>query len=206
MQTATEVGGDYYDFHLTESGALTVAVGDATGHGARAGTMVTVVKSLFSSSAATLEPGEFLRQATRTIKRMDLGRMAMALTLARLEAGRLTLSAAAMPPVLVHRAASGEVEEVALASMPLGALDTRYDEASVEIAPGDTLLFLSDGLPELADGDGEPLGYAEVRRLFAAAAGKPPEEIIEELTGAAKRWTGGRPPSDDMTFVVVKTK
>ena len=49
MRTATEVGGDYYDFRLTPDGALVAAVGDATGHGATAGTMVTVVKSLFSA-------------------------------------------------------------------------------------------------------------------------------------------------------------
>src|SRR5581483_1809444 len=33
MQTATEVGGDYYDFHLSGDGTLTISVGDATGHG-----------------------------------------------------------------------------------------------------------------------------------------------------------------------------
>ena len=53
MRTATEVGGDYYDFHLADDGALTVAVGDATGHGARAGTMVTVIKSLFTAEAGS---------------------------------------------------------------------------------------------------------------------------------------------------------
>ena len=44
MKTASEVGGDYYDFHLGEDGTLTIAVGDATGHGLKAGTMVSVVK------------------------------------------------------------------------------------------------------------------------------------------------------------------
>ncbi len=41
MNPATEVGGDYYDFHVSNDGALTVAVGDATGHGLNAGIMVT---------------------------------------------------------------------------------------------------------------------------------------------------------------------
>jgi hypothetical protein len=49
MRTASEVGGDYYDFHLGEDGMLTIAVGDATGHGLKAGTMVSVVKGLFVS-------------------------------------------------------------------------------------------------------------------------------------------------------------
>ena len=41
MKTATEVGGDYYDFHVSFDGTLTVVLGDATGHGMKAGTMVT---------------------------------------------------------------------------------------------------------------------------------------------------------------------
>ncbi len=47
MKTATEVGGDYYDFHLANDGTLTLAIGDATGHGAQAGIVVTATKSLF---------------------------------------------------------------------------------------------------------------------------------------------------------------
>ena len=49
MFTATEVGGDYYDFDLGDDGTLTVAIGDATGHGMRAGTLVTATKSLFQA-------------------------------------------------------------------------------------------------------------------------------------------------------------
>ncbi|HSM51071.1 MAG TPA: 7TM diverse intracellular signaling domain-containing protein, partial [Thermoanaerobaculia bacterium] len=48
MTTASEVGGDYYDFRLEADGGLVVAIGDATGHGVVAGTMVTAAKALFS--------------------------------------------------------------------------------------------------------------------------------------------------------------
>lgn len=48
MKTATEVGGDYYDFNVSIDGTLTVVLGDATGHGMKAGTMVTTTKSLFN--------------------------------------------------------------------------------------------------------------------------------------------------------------
>jgi hypothetical protein len=51
MKPATEVGGDYYDFHISSDGTLTVAVGDATGHGLKAGTVVTATKGLFNNLA-----------------------------------------------------------------------------------------------------------------------------------------------------------
>ncbi len=206
MRTATEVGGDYYDFHLGEDGALTVAVGDATGHGAVAGTMVTVVKSLFSADAGASSPRAFLVEAARAVKRMELGRMAMGLSLARLGGRSLTLSAAGMPPVFVHRGESGETEEHALQGMPLGGLASDYQERTLELAPGDTILLLTDGLPELTNADGDPLGYPRVRSLFASLTGKPPEEVIAGLANAAESWTGGESPKDDITLVVVRVR
>ncbi len=209
MQTANEVGGDYYDFHLAENGTLTAAVGDATGHGARAGTMVTAVKSLFSAYASGAGLSRFLINANRTVRRMDLGRMSMGLVLAELRHGTLTVSAAGMPPVLVCRCGSREagpreIEELEVEGMPLGGLEFAYREERRELSPGDTVLMMSDGLPELLDPEGELMGYAEVRRRFAAAAHQPPEEIVAELAAAVPQWTGDEPPNDDVTFVVVR--
>ena len=55
MKTATEVGGDYYDFHLHLDGTLTVILGDATGHGMMSGMMVSIMKSLFMSDRTNKE-------------------------------------------------------------------------------------------------------------------------------------------------------
>ena len=204
METATEVGGDYYDFHLADGGVLTTAVGDATGHGARAGTMVTVVKSLFSADSGRSAPREFLAEAATAVKRMELERMAMSLTLARVEGETLTLAAAGMPPALLYRAASREVEEIALEGMPLGGLAYDYQEIRLPLSPGDTLLLMSDGLPELQDERGEPFGYVRVRQRFQELGGRHPEEVITGLGEAARIWTAGKPPNDDVTFVAVR--
>lgn len=207
MKTATEVGGDYYDFHLSPAGVLTLAVGDATGHGASAGTMVTVIKSLFVSDAADCELPEFLERAARSIRRMELGRMAMALTLARYRQGRLTISAAGMPPVLLRRATSGRVEELAVEGVPLGAMsDYAYRQRSVDLAPGDICLLMSDGFPELTNDEGEPLGYAKVREVFGQAAAGEPEELIARLAATAEAFSPGSTPSDDITFVALQVK
>jgi serine phosphatase RsbU (regulator of sigma subunit) len=204
MRTATEVGGDYYDFHVSPEGTLTVAVGDATGHGARAGTMVTVIKSLFSMYHADRVPGAFLAEAGETVRRMDLGRMAMALQLAQISASKVTLASAAMPPALLYRAASRKVIELVGVGMPLGAFGGGYEDVVADIEPGDTLLLMSDGFPELLDRRGEPMGYVAVENAFRMVATQSPEEIIAALSRAADERTGGEPPNDDITFVVVK--
>jgi len=203
-RTATEVGGDYYDFHLAGD-VLSVTIGDATGHGAKAGTMVTVIKTLFSGYGGVTPPAEFLHDAAEKIKRMDLGRMAMALSLARIERGRLTLSSAGMPPALVHRAAAKTVEEIELSATPLGTLGSSYEEKSVDLASGDTVLFLSDGFPELMNDAGQQLGYAATLDAFAEAAQRETAAgVIEALEAFAARWHGDAPPNDDVTFVIVR--
>ncbi len=206
MKTATEVGGDYYDF-FPSADALTTAIGDAAGHGARAGTMVTVVKGLFSVGAAESELPLVLEEATRAIKRMNLGRMNMAASLARIRDHKITISAAGMPPVLLFRHQDRVVEEVALAGVPLGSLaDVSYQQWESELAIGDTVLLMTDGFPELLNHEEEPMGYPRVLSLFEAAAAKPAEEIIADLAMAAEDWRGNERPHDDITFVVLKMR
>lgn len=206
MLTATEVGGDYYDFRRGADGSLTVACGDATGHGAAAGTMVTVVKSLFTARAGDDPPAAFLRRATRMIKGMELGRRAMSLTLLHLAGRRAVVAAAGMPPVLWHHAADGRVEEVAHEGTPLGAVEEfPYSERAIELAAGDTLLLMTDGFPEQPDGRGEPLGYERARRLFAEQVAASPDELVAGLVAAARGWAGG-PLADDATFLVLRVR
>jgi len=207
MTTATEVGGDYYDFLECPDGSLLLAIGDATGHGAAAGTMVTAVKSLFTAGAAAAAPASFLSHATAVVHAMALHRMAMALAVGRLDGRTMTLSSAGMPPVLHYEAAAARVREIVLPGTPLGSrAEFPYREARVELAPGDALLLLSDGLPELPDASGEPFGYERLRSRFHESADGSACEIVNALREAATRWAGGATPSDDATFLVLKAE
>ncbi len=206
MLTATEVGGDYYDFRV-EGETLVVAVGDATGHGSTAGRMVTVVKTLLVAHETLDDPASFLAGANTSVRRMGLGRMAMALGLARFTEDRLTLAAAGMPPALIYRKAKSDVEELITQGMPLGGLDFDYVGKTATLEPGDVVLLSSDGYPELPDQAGEPLGYEVVCAHFGKVAGESTaQEIVDALVADVTRRTGGAAPADDVTFVVVKVR
>ncbi|NIR65708.1 MAG: serine/threonine protein phosphatase, partial [candidate division Zixibacteria bacterium] len=60
MRPATEVGGDYYDYSISDSGEISIAIGDATNHGMKAGMMVSIMKSLFISHIDRMEITDFL--------------------------------------------------------------------------------------------------------------------------------------------------
>jgi serine phosphatase RsbU (regulator of sigma subunit) len=204
MRTATEVGGDYYDFHLSPEGALTVAVGDATGHGAKAGTMVTAIKSLLSADFAQGGLSAFLNDAARALHRMDLDRMAMALVLIRIEHHTLTVASAGMPPVLIYRRATGAVEEISVPGLPLGSMLAEYREEQVPLADGDAVLLSTDGLPELLDRRGEPFGYPRVRSFLGGCGAESPTGVLGQLTSRAEEWCGGEALRDDLTLVAIQ--
>jgi serine phosphatase RsbU (regulator of sigma subunit) len=205
MKTATEVGGDYYDFHVSDDGTLTIAVGDATGHGLRAGMIVTATKSLFNELVREPDLPELLQRCSRALKAMNLRGLFMALTLVRINGNRLTISSAGMPAALLYRAAEQRVEELLFKSMPLGSITNYvYKQQEATIAAGDVLVLLSDGLPERFNAQGEMLGDDAAVRVLCETAQLSPSEIIRRLVQLGEDWGGVRLQDDDATFVVVK--
>jgi serine phosphatase RsbU (regulator of sigma subunit) len=131
----------------------------------------------------------------------------MCLTILKIQGNNIIMSAAGMPPALIYRKQDMAVEEVVLKGMPLGAVsDFPYQLKETTVSPGDTMLLLSDGLPELFKKDKEMFSYERVVQVFSKCAHKSPEEIIEDLKTAGSDWVEDEDPDDDVTFVVIKVK
>jgi serine phosphatase RsbU (regulator of sigma subunit)/ligand-binding sensor domain-containing protein len=207
MRTATEVGGDYYDFLVREDGVLNVAIGDATGHGLQAGTMVTLVKGFFTSDASKLGLQDFLNQFSKVIKDINLGRILMSFSYLKIEDKNLQITSAGMPPIYYHHKAKNEVEEIFIPGVPLGAIrNAEYSSTEKKLKAGDTILLLSDGLPELQNPKEEMFDYPRLQKHFLDNIDETPDTIIEKLVQAGDLWREGRPQDDDITFVVIRIK
>jgi serine phosphatase RsbU (regulator of sigma subunit) len=207
MNPAAEVGGDYYDFHLSSDGTLTVAVGDATGHGMQAGMMVTATKSLFESMGGKMETVEFMQESNRTIKAMRLETLKMALSLIKIREYHLSASGAGMPPLLIYKQSTKVLDEINLAGMPLGSLvNFPYSEKQIKLASGDKVILMSDGFPERQNPDSEMLDYPRAYQDISEAAEASPQEIVDILVQKGNEWADGRPQDDDVTFVVIEVK
>jgi serine phosphatase RsbU (regulator of sigma subunit) len=102
METATEVGGDYYDYSIAKEGTLTIAIGDATGHGMKAGIMVSIIKSLFITEASRSDIPSFFKKCSQSLKQMRLGNLYMAMMLVKIKGHELTASSAGMPPIYIY--------------------------------------------------------------------------------------------------------
>jgi hypothetical protein len=202
----TEVAGDLYDSHVSSDGTLTLALGDATGHGMPAGVMVAAARGLLRRELDRGSPAQCLATMSGVIRSMHPGRFGLSMVLVRFQGRRLTVSAAGMPPLLIHGDRGHPPVEVLVPGPPLGLAERPvYGEQTLDLAPGEVLLLMSDGLPEGLSPAGEPFGYGRAVDAFAAVSHLAPEGICAALVQAAEQWAGGT-PGDDCTFVAVRVQ
>lgn len=207
MRTATEVGGDYYDYMITNGDTLTVVIGDATGHGMKAGNMVVLIKSLFNTMGHTFYIPDFFNHCTRQIKRMNFGNLFMSMSMIKLRGDNGVLSTAGMPPALLYRKETGQVEELLIKGMPLGAHDQfPYQEKNETMNTGDVLLMMSDGIIELFNESKKMFGIERVKEILKSGHTLRPSQITALLFEACENWQGNRLQDDDITLIVLKRK
>lgn len=205
MDTASEVGGDYYDFSQKDDGSLNIAIGDATGHGMRAGIMVSITKALFISDSSEMDMADFFKSSNHTIKSLHLGRMMMAFAMLNYKHKRISYVNAGMPSLFVYKNSDDEVIEQVNQSMPLGALsNSDFNIEHLDVNSGDIILLMSDGMPELFNEMNEMFGYKKIENILKTNNEKSPNELIEILKNEASEWAGEADPDDDITFVVIK--
>jgi len=205
MNTATEVGGDYVDYYIHGDKHITFAIGDATGHGLKAGVMVATTKSHFQTHALNGSHTDILDHTSDGIRKLHLRGLYMCMGLFTLREHTATWTAAGIPPLVHYCASSGEITQRLIKGLPLGARNNGHTESiSFEVGTGDVIIMLTDGLPELFNPQRESLGYAEIERILREHNALTSHRIVDQLVELAERWRDGHPYNDDVTVVVIK--
>ena len=206
---ARELGGDFYDFLPYGEGCLAVALGDVSGKGTAAalygslaiGTIREIVVDHACGPACMLG---LLNQRLHGT-RLDARFIAMLFAVYDAASRRLTLSNAGAPYPLLLR--DGHVISVRLEGVPLGLLpETQYDESVLDLAPGDVVVFASDGILESQNTAAEEFG---LERLSAVLSAISPQDsaraIAERILAETDDHSGaGSAPHDDRTLVVLR--
>jgi sigma-B regulation protein RsbU (phosphoserine phosphatase) len=206
----TEVGGDFYDVHLREDGTATFVLGDVCGNGLEAAVHSgRVRRSLHTLLLVEQRPAQllYLLNSALVAAGSKLFTTLVVGTLAQLADGGLRLTLASgghPPPMLLH--AGGTVEEVVVRGGIVGVLtDVRFQETSVTVRPGETLLLYSDGITEArAESDREELfGEERLQAVLAECTGLRVDATVDAVRRAVFDWLG---PSehDDITLLAVQ--
>ena len=118
QQTATEVGGDFFDFMQKKDGKWIAICGDATGHGLTSGNVVSITKTAMNSLVEE-DPVSTLDSLNKTLLKMNIGLNRMCLNIANIQDDVIQFSSAGMPPAYLYSSEKGEIEEVLVASIVL---------------------------------------------------------------------------------------
>ncbi len=209
FRPATEVGGDYFDLFPLPSGRLLVAVGDVAGHGLHTGILMAMVKSAVATLVQEGHAGRpLLERLNRLLLAQPIRHRMVSLALAEVDVARGTveITSAGHPPGMLL-ALGGDVEELLVASLPLGH---RWPEPPATrtrpFSPGSRLLLYSDGLVEARAADGRAFGYEALRAVLAAEREAPAATLIAKLLEALDRHLDGEAMADDLTLLLVERR
>jgi sigma-B regulation protein RsbU (phosphoserine phosphatase) len=224
-QTANRVGGDYYDFipanydkirsrqlGRTESTRWSLAIGDVMGKGVPAGLIMTMLRGMLRAEVLNGHSPARILQHLNHVMYGDLENSNRFVTLFYSEydtqTRTLSYSNAAHNPPLLWKAATKTIARLDTLGMLIGLdMDTQYHDGQVQLEPGDTIIYYTDGFTDAANARGERFDEENLTRAFqwACLHYDNPQAILEYLFQQVQHFIGAaRHADDDMTLVVVQ--
>ncbi|WP_377473890.1 MAG: PP2C family protein-serine/threonine phosphatase [Microcoleus anatoxicus] len=237
-QTASRVGGDYYDFipadydpigkeqeseqtpsliknlkSKMDKGRWSVVIGDVMGKGVPAGLLMTMTRGMLRAEVLNRHSPARILQHLNRVMHADLENSHRFVTLFYSEydpkTRTLSYSNAAHHPPLLWQAATNSIERLdTLEGMLIGLdADSRYQEAQVQLQPGDTIIYYTDGFTDAANQVGERFDEDNLTEAFQWACQnyQESEEILNYLFDRVHQFIGmGNQNGDDMTLVVMR--
>jgi len=209
VRPAEQTGGDAFDLVPLEQERLMLLVGDATGHGVGPALSATQVRSMLR---VALRLGAGLDEAFEHINDQLAQDLAdhrfVTVFLGQLDARAhaVRYHSGGQGPLLLFHAASGQFEWRGATTMPLGlfaGLPPKPPQ-SLELAPGDILGLMTDGVFEYQDPAGTEFGIAGVEEIVRRHHAAPMAELCQALLDRLREFGQGRPQGDDITIVVVR--
>jgi serine phosphatase RsbU (regulator of sigma subunit)/anti-sigma regulatory factor (Ser/Thr protein kinase) len=203
---ARAVGGDFYDFIQLNDGRLGLVVGDVTDKGVPAALVMATTRSVLRAAASnSSDPGAVLRRVNTMLCPDIPPNMFVTCLFAVLNPVNGHLVYANAGHDAPYQRTQHGVEELRARGMPLGLMpDMEYEEMETQLAPGDAVLFYSDGLVEAHNAHREMFSFPRLRDLMAHHDMSTTEELVDFLLGQLAQFTGPDwEQEDDITLVTL---
>ncbi len=224
-QTASRVGGDYYDFIPVnydqirsrkstprELGHWSVAIGDVMGKGVPAGLIMTMLRGMLRAEVLNRHSPARILQHLNQVMYGDLENSNRFVTLFYSDYDPqtrvLSYSNAAHNPPLLWQAATQSVRSLDTLGMLIGLdMETQYHEAQVQLQPGDMIIYYTDGFTDAANPKGDRFDEENLTQTFewACRSGYTPDAVLNHLYDSVQQFIGpNRHNQDDMTLIVMQ--
>lgn len=213
MKPADDVGGDLYDI-LAFGDTFWVLVGDVSGHGINSGLVMMMAQAAAYSAIAEdphANPGDVINAVNRVVHENVRIRMRrddyLTLMAARHMGDGRFVAAGAHQPVFISRG-GGKVDLIEpqgpWVGLTANVQPPPMPEYEFELAPGDLVFFVTDGLLEAKDGSAGMFGEDRLRSLLATSQVPSASQALADVFTAVESFSHEQ--ADDMTGVVLRRK
>jgi sigma-B regulation protein RsbU (phosphoserine phosphatase) len=220
-QTSRRAGGDYYDFFClpgshgepagSPNGRWGILIADVSGHGTPAAVLMAVCHSIaHTHSGPPAPPSELLGFLNRHLTARYTANTGSFITafygIYDPTTRAMTYSSAGHCPPRWRRACDRKIASLEGGrNLPLGIeSEEKYEDACASFAPGDAILFYTDGITEgRVAGSADLFGIDRVDEVLAHCDNRP-QEMINRTLESLNRFTGGSPPADDQTLLAAR--
>ncbi len=202
------IGGDYYDIIQVDNDLHLFTVADVSGKGIPASLLVsTLHASLHAYIQTSLSLEELVKQLNIIIYKNTPTDRYITFFLALLNTRRHTLmyiNAGHNFPYLVNQH-NRSFSTLALGGLPLGMFEnSEYQVGTIQVEPGDSIVFYTDGVTEAMNVRDEEFGEARFQQSIGDHVGRPTAEFQSHIVSDVQKFVGTQPSSDDFTMMVLR--
>jgi len=216
-KAARTVSGDYYDFLNLDGNRVCLVLGDVSGKGISAALLMAAIQSALRAQfydglapargphAAALSTAEVVSRLNVQLYESTPREKYVTFFFAVYDSATRFLTytnAGHLPPVLLRR---GNVERLNVGGTVVGLFSPMaYEQAEIQIQPGDLLVAFTDGITEPENIYGEEFGEERLLQMVRRARNVSPQTLTEEIYRGVSDWTGSPELQDDMTMLIAK--
>ena len=208
-----DMGGDYFDFIEMEDNKFAIALGDVAGHGVGASLIVAMAKSaLIQLDNLWKEPLKLLTRLHEMIYLAKTQKQKKIMTFQYMfvdgEQGEAIYSCAGACSPFILKKETNSVEELKLPGAVLGAFKkAKLNEINIKFAPGDAVVFYTDGIVECKNTAGEMLGYDNLKSLIKKSWNPDAETFYKNIYQSYIEYIGSEENAiDDITIIIMTFK
>lgn len=204
FQPAAEVGGDYLDYFLLPDGMIGLYLGDVCGKGLPAALYAALaVGTLRGVHKTGQAPAQVVSLLNKRLLLRGITERYSVIQYAIFDSLRAQLriaSAGMLGPFLIR---GNECSVLQLAGFPPGLFSgVTYDEFTLNLVPGDSVLFCTDGLTDARNDRGQEFDLSGVQDVCRRHAGDSPTDLLNHVFSAIQEFSRNCAQSDDMTAAV----
>ncbi len=211
-QTSQWAGGDYYDFFELPEGKWGILIADVSGHGTPAAVMMAITHAVAHGHPGHPDPPSALlnhvNDRLSTLYTTD-GSAFVTAFYGVFDPSNLTFTyaSAGHNPPRVKRCSDGSVIALEQAGgLPLGVFEAiEYEQAVIQLMPGDQLVLYTDGITEATNPVGRAFGTERLDKALATCRNDA-EALIQAVLSSLDVFTDRQPAEDDRTLLVAKIR